>query len=134
MKHTLVMLALWLQNRRHFQILSFWIFPPFSMYNGRTSMLFKEVLGSWNYKIKYISELCKNWCLKQKGGELFVKDFRKDWLRMNLYQTITHKKLRKAIKQWYKNYFQNFNWLKSHFNRLFISATKAELKQTVIRS
>jgi len=37
--------------------------------------------------------------LNKRGVELFIKDFRKDLIRMNLYQTITNKKLRKAIKQ-----------------------------------
>jgi len=70
--------------------------------------------------------------LNKRGGELFVKDFRKDWLRMNIYQTITDKHLRKVMKQWYKNCFQNFNWLKLRFNRLFIPAAKTELTQIVI--
>jgi len=52
---------------------------------------------------------------------------------MNLYQIITDKQLRKAINQWYRNCLQNFNRLKIRFNRLFISAAKSELKQTIIR-
>jgi len=51
---------------------------------------------------------------------------------MNLYQTITDKKLRKAINQRYKNFFQNFNRLKLRFNRLFIPAIEIELTQTII--
>jgi len=37
--------------------------------------------------------------LNKRGDELFIKDFCKDSIRMNLYQTITDKQSRKAIKQ-----------------------------------
>jgi len=64
-------------------------------------------------------------------GEFFIKDFRKDW---NCLQNSQIKQSRKAIKQWLRNCLQNFNQLKLRFNRLFIAATKAELKQIVIKS
>ena len=52
---------------------------------------------------------------------------------MKLYHKSKIKQSRKTIKQCKRNYLQNFNRLKLCFNRLFMAATKAELKQTVYK-
>jgi len=70
--------------------------------------------------------------LKQEGGELFMKDFRKLWMYNEESQI---KKLRKAMHKVVLIYFQKINQLFLRFNRLFLSTVnKNNLKQIYVWS